>query len=414
MQSARMTQDEANTMVIALPSRRAPAPTFTEVDPPPEGEPERQPAGWPAPLDLESLALSEPQPPRHIIDHWLPAGEVALLAGHGGSGKSIIALDLGACLALGARWCGIEVARRRVVYVSAEDPREVLHWRLQRIANRHGVSLSDLAGALEVIDASHIDAELMLEAGRGEEPILTALYDALAERVRPDDVLILDGASDVYGASEIVRRHVRRFVRSLRRLIGPEGAVLLLAHVDKAAARNSEASDRYSGSTAWNNSVRSRWSLSTESGGDALVLTLSKANHAKAGAEIRLQWSPSAHLYLADATHEQGGVVALIRERQERDGIVLAMRACAEAGVIVPAALQGSRTAYNVLCARSELPDSLRSGADAKRRFRARLEELRHIPAFEEREMRRGNRHSTLALVLTGKATAPHAPDSEK
>jgi hypothetical protein len=99
-----------------------------------------------------------------------------------------------------------------------------------------------------------------------------------------------------------------------------------------------------------------------------------------------------------------------IRERTERETILAAMRACAVAGVIVPAALQGSRTCHNVLAARPEMPGSLREGKDAVRRFRARLEELRQIGAIEEREIRRGNRHYTLALVLTDRGSAPHAP----
>ncbi|OGA72886.1 MAG: hypothetical protein A3G81_22515 [Betaproteobacteria bacterium RIFCSPLOWO2_12_FULL_65_14] len=365
---------------------------------------------WPA-LNIAKLAEREPQRPRHIVPDWFPAGEVTLLAGHGGAGKSGVALYLGACIALGASWCGIATERRRVVYVSAEDGADVLHWRLARICAHLQVALADLAGHLELLDVSHQDAELMLEPGRGDEPILTARYDSLRERLTDATVLILDGASDLYGGNEIVRRHVRRYVRALRRLIGPEGAVLLLAHVDKAAARNGAESDRYSGSTAWHNSVRARWSLAAD--GEALALTLAKANHAKAGAEIRMRWDAEARLYVADQAPTEGGIVGAIRERQEREGVLVAMRACAAAGVIVPAALQGPRTAYNVLSARPELPDSLRSGPQAGRRFRARLEELRQIHAVIEREIRRSNRHSTLALVLADRGNAPHAPHSQ-
>lgn len=139
------------------------------------------------------------------------------------------------------------------------------------------------------------------------------------------------------------------------------------------------------------------------------MLTLEKANHALAGAEIRLRWDAQAHLHVADDAPVDGGIVGAIRERTEREGILAAMRGCATAGIIVPAAMQGPRTAHNVLAMRPELPDSLRSGKDAGRRFRARLEELRHIPAFSEQEIRRGNRHYTLALVLTDREAAPHS-----
>lgn len=369
-------------------------------------------ASWPV-LDLAALAARDPEPPRHIIPAWLPEGEVTLLAGHGGAGKSAIALHLGACIALGRPWCGLDVAQRHVTYISTEDGADIMHWRLTRITRHMGIVLGDLCGHLDVIDATGIDPELMAEIGRGEEPILTAHYLALVEGIAPGGVVMLDGASDVYGASEIVRRHVRRFVRALRRLAGEHGAVLLLAHVDKAAARNRDNGDRYSGSTAWHNSVRARWELRSEPDSDELVLALAKANHARAGAEIRLGWDDVAHMHLPTAGAADGGIVASIRERTEQDGILAALRACAAAGLIVPAAMQGPRTAYHVLSERPELPGSMRSGRDAGRRFRAALERLRHIGAVEERDIRRGNRHYTLALVLADRGSAPHASHSD-
>lgn len=356
------------------------------------------PGAWPAPLDLTALAHREPERPQHVIADWLPQGEVTLLAGHGGAGKSMIALHLAACVALGRPWCGLATERRRALYLSAEDRADVLHWRLARIAAHFGATLADFEGCLRVVDASQIECELMIEPGRGEEPVLTRYYDAVTEMMRGGGVLILDGASDMYGGSEIVRRHVRRFVRALRRLAPPDGAVLLLAHIDKAAARDSSATDRYSGSTAWHNSVRSRWSLAVEQDGD-LVLALAKANHARAGAEIRLRWDAQAHLYVADPAQTAGGIVAAARDRQERDGILATMRACAKAGIAVPAATQGPRTAYHVLRAQPAFPDSLRADTVAvRRRFWAAIETLRVLREIEERVIRAKHRHPVAVL----------------
>jgi archaellum biogenesis ATPase FlaH len=373
-------------------------------------KPERTEDLWPAPLDLAALAGSEPKAPQHIIAAWLPAGEVTLLAGHGGAGKSAIALHLAACIALGARWCGLETMQRRVLYVSAEDPATVLHWRLTRIAAHMGVALQDLAGRLALLDASHLDGELMIEAGRGEEPILTARYEALGELMRDSQVLILDGASDLYGASEIVRRHVRRFIRALRRLVGPEGAVLLLAHLDKAAVRDISTADRYSGSTAWHNSVRSRWALGTDKleealtdGAAQLTLSLSKANLARAGAEIRLRWSDEAHMYLPEDAAVNGGIIASIRERTERAGILAAFKACADLGLYVPAATTGRRTAFHVLAAQPTFPSTLLSGKPETRRFWRYIEELRAMRQIREdsiaRPGDRGHKVNVLALI---------------
>jgi RecA-family ATPase len=240
------------------------------------------------------------------------------------------------------------------------------------------------------------------------EVALTGMYEALAKIVDPASVLILDGTSDLYGASEIVRRHVRRFVRALRRLVNRDGAVLLLAHIDKAAARDGSTSDRYSGSTAWHNSVRARWSLASDEDGTGLTLALAKANLAQAGAEVRFRWSPEAHLYVAEATSE-GGIVGAIRERQEREGILAALQASVDP---VPAAATGQRTAWHVLSARPELPASLRDGREGKRRFWRLIEQMRQMGTIREASIRRSNRHNLATLEAADIGSAPNAPNA--
>jgi hypothetical protein len=354
----------------------------------------------PVPIDLHALASREPDAPRHVLPGWLPEGEVTLLGGHGGSGKSAIALDIACCIALGIPWCGLQASPRKVYFFSAEDSQDILHWRLARICGMHGVKLSDLNGVLRIIDASGIDPELMVLAGREEDPQMTGLYDALADRVEPNSVIIIDGASDTYGASEIVRRHVRRFIRALRRLAGDHGAVLLLAHVDKAAARSKDSGDRYSGSTAWHNSVRARWELQPD--GDELVLRLAKANHARAGAEIRLRWDAEAHMHVPGDPPGDGGIVASIRERSERDAVLTALRGCmrADPPIPVPSAPSGQRTTWHVLSERPEFPAALRSDdRTTRKRFYKHIEQLRQSGAIEEQSVLTSSRHRAGILV---------------
>lgn len=356
---------------------------------------------FPAPLDLAALAEREPTRPEHIVADWLPAGEVTLLSGHGGAGKSAIALHLAVCIALGVPWYGMATERRRVLYMSAEDSGDVLHWRLARIAAYLRVPLSDLAGWLEILDASQVEAELMVENAHAE-PTFTVHYTALRKRiVDPSAVLILDGASDLYGANENARRHVRRFVRGVRRLIGRHGAAVILAHVDKAAARrtaDSSASNRYSGSTAWHNSMRARWELDSSDDG-ALRLTLAKSNHAKRGAEIALRWDEQAHMHVAMPEAAGGGIVREIRDRNEREAILAALRACESKGITVPAATTGNRTAHHVLAAQDAFPDALRAKAD-RGRFWAHIERLRAMGAVHEVEKRGKDRHSARYLQV--------------
>ena len=88
---------------------------------------------------------------------------------------------------------------------------------------------------------------------------------------------------------------MRRFISQLNKLaIDIGGAVLLNAHPSRAGLSTGNLDG---GSTAWSNSVRSRWSLArpaVENGEsedpDARILTRRKANYARIGEEIPLQW----------------------------------------------------------------------------------------------------------------------------
>ncbi|CAG0999244.1 Regulatory protein RepA [Burkholderiales bacterium] len=360
-------------------------------------------ATWPQPLDLIELGAAAPTAPRFIVPDWLPAGYGTLLAGHGGAGKSGIALQLAAAIALGAPWCGIPTERRRVLYLSCEDRRDVLHWRLARIARHTGCDFADLAGWLHLLDLVGTDTVVYRSGG------LTGAFGALDDMMRCTgaEVVFVDGASDTFAGSEISRAEVKGYVNALLGLIPQTGAVLLVAHVDKATARSGTTSEGYSGSTAWHNAVRSRLYLRPETAGDesealtsALVLECQKSNLARAGASIRFAWNEDAHLFLGSPVAQMCGIERKARDEIERQAILLALRGCGDE-ITVPSAATGPRTALHVLAQRPEFPSALRSGAPGKRRFWAHLEAMRQMRLVEESTYRRDNRHVASRLTLT-------------
>ncbi|NDC04341.1 MAG: hypothetical protein EBZ81_15590, partial [Betaproteobacteria bacterium] len=77
--------------------------------------------------------------------------------------------------------------------------------------------------------------------------------------------IVIDNASDVFADNENDRTAVRGFMRALNLIAHATGAAcLLLAHVDKASVRGGAGqttNSTFSGSTAWNNSARSRWAM---------------------------------------------------------------------------------------------------------------------------------------------------------
>lgn len=340
-------------------------------------------------IDLRKLAAIEPQPPKFIVPDWLPEGEVTLFAGHGGSGKSAMALQLAVCIALGAPWFGMPTQRRRACFVSLEDPVGVLHWRLSRLCAELRVPMADLHGWLFLYDGAHADGALMLETreATGFTPVYAWLRAAMD--TSHSQVLVLDGASDSFGANENARAHVRMFMRGIRSLVPKDGAVVLLAHVDKNSAKGPGTSQGYSGSTAWSNSARARWYLrpaGEES--DELVLEQQKANHAQAGGQLRIRWNGLTHVF--EAAEAAAMVSKDLVDRAQRNSILAALKACIASGDYCPAATTGPRTAFHVLSARTEFPDTLRAD---RRGFWRQVERLRAMGLVREASIPRKDRH---------------------
>jgi RecA-family ATPase len=366
---------------------------------------------WPAALDLEALAEREPETPAFIIDDWLPCGYATLLSGHGGVGKSLIALYLAVCIAADVPFFGLEVRRRRVLYLSCEDREAVLHWRLTRICAHLGVDLASLRDWLNVLDlVGH--PSVLWEKDPRTGHALTAAYGQLCERIQAQQIQVLigDGVSDLFGGNENSRAEVKQFINALLAPIPIDGAALLLGHVPKPAV--SGTGEGYSGSTQWHNAMRGRWYLYPETTqgeeGDRqrtgeLVLELQKSNLGRDNQSMRFSWDEEAHLFVGGEVTGATAFDRQHRDRLERAAILRALKSCADQKppVIVPAAMQGPRTALNTLRERKEWPSTLAQTKAASTRFRRLLEVMRQDGLVEEQGYTRPNRHQSVRLVLT-------------
>jgi putative DNA primase/helicase len=256
-------------------------------------------------VPFADLATAEPAPPGFVWEGLIPAGHVTMLAAHGGTGKSMIALMLVVSVAMGLPLFGIPTRKGAAAFFSGEDGAGLLRFRLRMVCRCLGVRAEDLAGRLFILDATDDDPTLFTEvttAGR-REGVTTRTYDSLREFLAAHDVsmLVVDNASDVFDASEIDRARVRGFMRTLARIARERDAgVLLLAHVDKGTSRGDRGqnSEGYSGSTAWSNSARSRLFMSRDKDG-ALLLEHQKTNLGKLASPLRLTW-PEGGLPQAD------------------------------------------------------------------------------------------------------------------
>jgi RecA-family ATPase len=252
----------------------------------------KSPAALPAidPRDWQGKDVPERQ---WFVEGWIPDRTVTNLSGDGGSGKTEIILQLLAASSLQKQWFGKDVSAGPCLYYGAEDESDELHRRLETIVASAGKQLSDLEG-IRLIPMAGLDA-VLAEPDRHSKLVPTAIYPKLVSQamaLRPK-LIVIDRSADVFGGDEINRAQVRKFVSMLRALaMDIDCAVLLLSHPSLAGMNTGTGT---SGSTAWNNSVRSRLYLEITSP-DARVLTVVKANHGRVGEKVEMRWKDGVYV----------------------------------------------------------------------------------------------------------------------
>jgi hypothetical protein len=254
-------------------------------------------SGEPKAMDWKSFPENPPDIP-FVIPDWMPQDTVTLFAAHGGTGKSFLALFIALCLSTGRHpFTGAKIPRKRVLLYSAEDNLLVMRLRLSRYFEMLSIQTIDVDGWLHILDGTESNNVLFSADERLCDGRTTRLYSWLAEEIKTlkADVLIFDNASDGFDGNENERSKVRQFVTALKRLAP---SVLLLAHVDAASSMASpDKAKGYSGSTGWNNSVRSRWFMAKDGETDDIVLSLGKTNHAAGGSEVVVRWNDGHRVF---------------------------------------------------------------------------------------------------------------------
>ncbi|MGB3456075.1 MAG: AAA family ATPase [Litorimonas sp.] len=245
------------------------------------------------PFKAASGLFGKPVPARRwLVDDWIPDQEVTLLYGDGGTGKSLLSLQLAVAVASGTSWAGLSTKAGPAIFLSAEDSEDELHRRLKDAALQAG---TDLAGLSHLAYASLAGQEALLATdGASLKPTpLYGLLEAEIEAKKPS-VVVLDTLANLYPGNENDRAKATQFVGFLKRLaIEHDLAVVVLAHPSLSGLSTGSG---MSGSTGWNNSVRSRLYMSRIKDGehepdvDARTLSKKKNNYGRVGDEIAMRW----------------------------------------------------------------------------------------------------------------------------
>jgi RecA-family ATPase len=237
-----------------------------------------------------------------VLQDWLPHCQATYLTGPGSAGKSLLAQQLATCVALGVPFMGVSTRQSNAMYLTCEDDLDELHRRQVGICGALGVDMAALAGNLHLVSlAGHLNTELATfeKPERGEHgdnsPAMrpTKRFRALEGTAIAHEVgfIALDNVAHLFTGNENIRNEVAAFMALMNRLARrTSGSVLLIGHPNKAG-------DSFSGSTAWENQVRSRLYLETprrDDGSpvdpDARVLSRQKSNYATNGATMSFRW----------------------------------------------------------------------------------------------------------------------------
>lgn len=337
-------------------------------------------------VSMARLATAEFIPPDFIIDPLIPVGVVTMLGGHGGAGKSALALVLGVHVACGRPWAGFNCRKGKVLYVSLEDPPDLVLFRLSKIVDHYGLSMDEVTDWLSILDGSETDSALAVEQTdiTGRRLIETRAFTELRELAKGFQLIMIDNASDAFDGNENERRQVRRFMKRMLGAIAAENnaAVLLLAHIDKSAARNGSGGNSFSGSTAWHNSSRSRLALIVSN--DQIELHNEKMNLGRKAEALRLQWSTTGVIEPATASpdHDAG-----VMTGPDVDIVLAAIQAATRDGVQISTSRSGPGNAMSTLMTFG-IPEHFR--AEKGRRFWAALTKLQRtgtvdVETFKDR-----------------------------
>jgi RecA-family ATPase len=299
---------------------------------------DRKPRGL-QPLEFIDVTAWDGQPipeRKWAVFNRIPDEEVTLLSGEGAIGKSLILKQLAVATVIGRDWFGVMPAPGPVVYLTAEEKRDELHYRLYHIARFYKIRLAGL-GDLHIRSLKGEDAVLAYPDNHGIiRP--TKLYERLllsVQQIEPRWVGI-DPSACVFAGKEADRTQVQQFVNLLAH-IALEGrcAVILVSHPSLTGISTGTG---ISGTTQWHNAVRSRLYLkrATTAEGEEpdpnlREFEVMKQNYGPVGERVRLRWSTEHGVFVPEQSAE-GSLERMAKDQHTDDAFLVMLKRFTEQG----------------------------------------------------------------------------------
>jgi len=239
------------------------------------------------------------KPMEWLVEGFIPMYETTAIYARGGTGKTLFAQQLATAVSAGVSMFGKEITPGPVLCLFCEDDDDALHRRQADINKHLG---ADWASLSELHISSRVGQDNLLMTFDGKDAgQLTAIwhqFKAKVKEIKPR-LVIVDTAADTFGGNENDRSQVRQFVQQALTSIAKENrcAVLLCAHPSLSGINSGEGTG---GSTAWENSVRSRLYMDKDKETGRINLMNMKANHGPAGQQIDMHWADGALVEYVD------------------------------------------------------------------------------------------------------------------
>jgi len=228
-----------------------------------------------------------------LVRDWMPTRQTTALYARGGTGKTLATQQLLTAVASGSKWLGMDVKKGPCVGVFCEDDQDELHRRQDGINAALGVAWDDLQD-LHILPRVGFDNLLMTFDSTGHGSLTPFWHQLFNELEAIDPVLVvIDTAADTFGGNENIRPQVRQYVQQALTQIATklDCSVVLCAHPSMSGINSGEGTG---GSTAWENSVRSRLYMDRDESTKQITLTRKKSNYSAIGDAIELFWHEGA------------------------------------------------------------------------------------------------------------------------
>lgn len=252
-------------------------------------------------MDMADL-LSVPAPARewHVQD-WIPAKTVHMLGGDGGTGKSLLGIQLAVATGTGAEWLGHEIGKPGVaLYYGAEDDRDELHRRFEDVCRGLEVDPAEHRGRVRWRSAVAEDTVFATINRKGKveaTPVLKRMEQEIA-KLKPS-LVVLDTLANLHALDPNSQEHAKAFVGLLIGISQRHGCTfVLLAHPSRTGLASGDG-DGFS--VGWNNGVRSRsYFAADKDNPQIMVLSQKKSNYGKRGLEMKVEWQQGVFVKVND------------------------------------------------------------------------------------------------------------------